>query len=101
MTVVKSTAWTEQEIENLPTPVQRKKNYYLGKGLTVVVTPIGGRYFTLYATLTSREGWFKRVQRMLGYWPEMSLDEARRQALYYRTLVENGADIRRNREEIT
>ena len=101
MTVVKSTVWTEQEIENLPTPAQRKKNYYLGKGLTVVVMPTGKRYFTLYATITTSDGWFKRVQRMLGYWPEMSLDEARRQALYYRTVAESGVDIRRDRAEIT
>ena len=97
--VVKGQAMTEAHIANLPVK-SRRVNYYLGRGLAVVVVPDGKRYFTVYATITNKEGWRKQVQRSLGYWPRLGLEEARRQAIHYRALAATGVDIRRSKKEI-
>lgn len=97
--VVKGQAMTEAHIANLPVK-SRRVNYYLGQGLAIIVIPDGRRYFTVYAAITASEGWRKEVQRSLGYWPRLGLEEARRQALHYRTLAAAGVDIRRSKKEV-
>ena len=97
--VVKGQAMTEARIANLPVK-SRRVNYYLGRGLALVVAADGRRYFTVYATITCREGWRKQVQRSLGYWPRLGLEDARRQALHYRALAATGVDIRRSKKEV-
>ena len=63
--------------------------YEDGGGLRLVVTDTGSTRRTLRVTINGR-----RVERGLGVWPTVSLEDARRKAEHYRRAAREGRDAR-------
>ena len=63
--------------------------YEDGGGLRLVVTDKGAKRWTLRLTIRGR-----RVERGLGLWPSVSLEEARRKADRFRRAAKEGRDAR-------
>jgi integrase len=63
--------------------------YEDGGGLRLVITDKGVKRWTLRITINGR-----RVERGLGVWPEVSLEDARRKALDMRAAAKEGRDLK-------
>ncbi|MFA5955524.1 tyrosine-type recombinase/integrase [Hyphomicrobium sp.] len=70
--------------------------YEDGAGLRLVVTAIGTKRWVLRLTINGL-----RVERGLGVWPDVSLDDARRKAVPMRQAAKDGIDIRKEQRRIS
>lgn len=70
--------------------------YEDGAGLRLVVTATCTKRWVLRLTINGR-----RVERGLGVWPEVSLDDARRKAVPMRQAAKDGIDIRKEQRRIS
>lgn len=95
-----TTLLTDEDIAAMEPSPTRNKNVYLSRGLVLTVRPAGKKVFEVRAMLKRGDGWTKPIRRMLGEWPEMSLDVARMQARHYVELAGQGIDFRRTKEEV-
>jgi hypothetical protein len=69
--------------------------YEDGGGLRLVITPSGVKRWVLRVTIKGR-----RVERGLGVWPDVGLDDARTKAQSMRAAAKEGRDLRaENRRE--
>jgi len=92
--------WTDEKIGGLPAPPKTRRAVHVAVGLSLTLLPDGRRCFTVHAELKDVNGWTKRIRRHLGWWPDVSLDEARTQAVYYRQMAARGGDFRRSKAEL-
>jgi Arm DNA-binding domain len=76
---------TALKVKNLKAPGK----YEDGGGLRCVVWPSGSKSWVVRITVGQR-----RVERGLGSYPDISLDEARRQAELFRHSANSGIDLR-------
>ena len=76
---------TALKVKNLKVPGK----YEDGSGLRCVVWPSGSKSWVVRITVGQR-----RVERGLGGYPDVSLDEARRQAELFRHSANSGIDLR-------
>lgn len=68
--------------------------YEDGAGLRLVVTDKGAKRWTLRVTINER-----RVERGLGVWPTVSLEDARKEAEEFRRAARNGRNARLDRRQ--
>lgn len=68
--------------------------YEDGAGLRLVVTDKGAKRWTLRMTINGR-----RVERGLGVWPTVSLEDARKEAEEFRRAARSGRDVRLDRRQ--
>jgi Arm DNA-binding domain len=66
--------------------------YEDGAGLRLASTDKGTKRWALRLTINGR-----RVERGLGLWPDVSLDEARRKAISFRSAFDTFFNVRRQR----
>ena len=70
--------------------------YEDGAGLRLVMTATGTKRWVLRLTINGC-----RVERGLGVWPDVSLDDARRKAVPMRQAAKDGIDIRKEQRRIS
>lgn len=70
--------------------------YEDGSGLRLVVTTVGTKRWVLRLTINGH-----RVERGLGVWPGVSLDDARRKAAPMRQAAKDGIDIRKEQRRLS
>lgn len=70
--------------------------YEDGAGLRLVVTAVGTKRWVLRLTINGH-----RVERGLGVWPDVSLDDARKKAAPMRQAAKDGIDIRKEQRRIS
>lgn len=70
--------------------------YEDGAGLRLLVTPVGTKRWVLRMTINGH-----RVERGLGVWPDVSLDDARTKAAPMRQAAKDGIDIRKDQRRIS
>ena len=92
--------WTDERIAAL-TAREYPHNVRVAVGLDLTIRPDGRKFFTVRAQLRDENGWVKPIRRQIGQWPQMSLDAARAQAVYYRQLAQKGVDFRRSKAELS
>jgi len=83
MTQIRTDIADDAAIAALPAQ-RRRKEYYLGNGLHLVVTAVGVRQFVVYGRAVTAEGWVKSKPHVIGYWPTIGLKKAREYAAHYR-----------------
>ncbi|MFA7306364.1 MAG: tyrosine-type recombinase/integrase [Hyphomicrobium sp.] len=70
--------------------------YEDGAGLRLVLTAVGTKRWVLRVTINGR-----RVERGLGVWPDVSLNDARKKAVPMRLAAKDGIDIRKEQRRIS
>jgi integrase len=90
--------FTKRRIETLPVPTNGQRSYHYDdevRGLAMAVTPLGKKTFILYRKVAGRP---ERIT--VGPYPDLSIEQARAQAMAMNSVIAHGGNPARERRSV-